>query len=330
MLLIFTAVSSGVENAGDVLIGNMSFRWRFGEVEQEPAPSRWAHSRTVTFSLMENEKKPVIEWSEKVLCSAVGQSKFKIYMVDRSADGSVVVLFNNGERVKATRVEFPLPHIVTTSLYRFDVGPAVLGAQLRKDDSPLGEALLIKTLGRNGKPMTVPVHYTGTAWIFDQTVFGDGPNILAQMATDAVTVISKPQEQSKAQLQEALETLGQVGGLAPDREAAADAVARFLESDDPILRRDAVRAIGTIASETRVLTALPVLYDSDRDVRLAAIQALGQAGGRSLLIPLRLWHHQIAESDGRRAPEDKWLDDEMEQRYKDVLRQINQRLDEKK
>ena len=84
-----------------------------------------------------------------------------------------------------------------------------------------------------------------------------------------------------------LVALGQVGS-----PTAAEAVAAFLGSPEPVDRVHAARAIANILGSDATPLLVPLLDDPDPSIRKIAVQCLGAKGGLVAIEPLR----QIAES----------------------------------
>jgi HEAT repeat protein len=79
-----------------------------------------------------------------------------------------------------------------------------------------------------------------------------------------------------------------------DRAEAVEALIRALNDDDDLLRREAAEAVGSIASRSRnhaglmdaVGTLITQLAIGDRDLRIACAGALGHLGNQAAVIPL--------------------------------------------
>jgi hypothetical protein len=132
--------------------------------------------------------------------------------------------------------------------------------------------------------MSFPVRrlWLAVFWVASIVVAGcatpDAPNLLAlgrkQDRTDTVPGIVPPAERIAV-----LRKLGQKAAWAKGAErerTSADLATAFREEGDPIIRAEIVRAIGAYGTASSQSVVRAALEDSDRDVRVAACDAIGK------------------------------------------------------
>jgi HEAT repeat protein/DNA-directed RNA polymerase subunit RPC12/RpoP len=157
--------------------------------------------------------------------------------------------------------------------------PELIVCLSHKDDNVRSKAAeILGTIGPDAKKAVTPLMHL---------VLDDKNDAVRQQAAKALDEIGPPERNEVRPLVDALKSSGNtdlrryaagaLGKLGHDAGVALPELLRAAKDSDPGLRRNAIRSLGTLGSESRD-TVFPVLKDrlsdDDHDVRAAAAEAL--------------------------------------------------------